>query len=285
MVAVPALLTMRKISMPLQFSSGYGAVLILSDRVVAKVATSRRSTVIVEYVNAQRMNRIGAAISDCTPSFFLLRCSVLTCLIADRYEKVATSEHVRCAVEIRRRLNRAGLKSGGATLELYPQLHAGLGQVKQLFGTVVATRMKVVVQRYLLHGEYHTGLCHGDFHSRNIMRDRYGNLRLIDLDCVRFDGIVELDSVSFALELEWSESGTLWLETLATAFKNHGENIRYCLDRFSVQWSDALGVVYFLDRLGQESENFGLNYSKSTIQRVVAAIQRIDHEKINQDSA
>lgn len=284
LLAAPALLIKRTISLPFQLVSGHGSVLILCDRLVAKVGSSRQSTVLLEYANAQRMNRAGAAISACTPSLLLHRGAVLTYLISERYQKVAPADVLDCAVEVRRKLDSAGLKPGGASLDRYPQLHAGLVQVAQLFGDEVASRMKMVVQRYLADGGYHTGLCHGDFHSRNIMRDQDGNVRVIDLDCVRFEGIVELDPVYFALELKWSASGALWLETLATAFEGRGENIEQCLGRFSMRWNEALGLVHFLDRVGQENINYGFTYSKLKMQRAVAAIQRADYETIDQES-
>lgn len=281
LLAAPALLIKRAISIPFQLVLGHGAVLILSNRLVVKVASSMQSTVLVEYANAQRMSKAGAKVSACTPLLRLHRGAVLTCLIFERYQKVVPADELDCAVEVRRKFDSAGLKPGGASLDRYPQLHAGLVQVAQLFGDEVASRMEKLVRRYLAEGDYHTGLCHGDFHSRNIMRDQDGNVRVIDLDCVRFEGIVELDAVYFALELEWSASGALWLDTLANAMDGRGDNIAQCLGRFSVRWSEALGLVYFLDRVGQENINYGFKYPKLKMQSAMAAIQRANHGTID----
>lgn len=285
LLAVPVLLTRRMISLPFQTVLGHDSVLILCDRRVAKVASSRRSTVEVEFENSQRMKLAGAAVSACTPSLFLHRSAALTCLLSDRYLKVALADVLDGALEVRRRLDSAGLKPGGASLDRYPQLRAGLEQVLRLFGDEVASRMTMVVEQYLAEGDYHTGLCHGDFHSRNIMRDQNGDVRVIDLDCVRFEGIVELDSIYFSLEWEWSASGALWLDTLASAFDGRGENIEECLGRFSVRWNEALGLVYFLDRVGQESINYGFKYPKVKLQPVVAAFQRADRSRIEEETA
>jgi hypothetical protein len=284
LLVVPVLLIRRKISLPVQLVSGHDAVLVVCERLVAKVAISRRSTVLIEYANAQRMRAGGSAILACTPSFLLLRGKVLTCLIAERFERLLHSEVLDCAVEVRRKLDSAGLKLRGSSLDRYPQVNAGLAQIAQLFGHDLASRMRTLVQGYLTDGYYHTGLCHGDFHSRNIMRDEHGELRIIDLDCVRFEGIVELDPLYFALELEWSLSGALWLDTLATAFDSHGDNIQWCLSRFKVRWNAAFGLVYFLDRLGQEEINFGFKYPKLKIQRAVAAFQCIDNGSIHYEA-
>jgi hypothetical protein len=283
LLALPVLLTRRTISLPFQMVSGHGSVLILCDRRVAKVASSMRSTVRVEFDNAQRMKMAGAAISACTPSFFLQRSAVLTCLLSDRYQKVAPADVLDGALEVRKRLDSAGLKPRGASLDRYPQLHAGLEQILRLFGDEVASRMIKVVEQYLAEGDYHTGLCHGDFHSRNIMRDQNGDVRVIDLDCVRFEGIVELDSIYFSLEWEWSASGALWLDTLASAFDGRGGNIGECMGRFSVRWNEALGLVYFLDRVGQENINYGFKYPKVKLQPVVAAFLRADRSRIEEE--
>lgn len=281
LLAAPALLIKRTISMPFQLVLGHGAVLILSDRLVVKVASSMHSTVLVEYANAQRMSKASAKVSACTPSLRLSRGAVLTGLVFERYQKVAPADVLDCAVEVRKKFDSAGLKPRGASLDRYSQLRAGLEQVAQLFGDEVTSRMETPVRRYLAEGDYHTGLCHGDFHSRNIMRDQDGNVRVIDLDCVRFEGIVELDAVNFALELEWSVSGVLWLDTLASAMDGRGDNIAQCLGRFSVRWSEALGLVYFLDRVGQENINYGFKYPKQKMQRAVAAIQRANDGTID----
>jgi hypothetical protein len=213
----------------------------------------------------------------------LYRNALVTCLISERYQNVPIVDALDCAVEVRRNFDCAGLKQGGASLARYPQLRAGLRQVAELFGDDVSCRMEESVRQYLADGVYHTGLCHGDFHFRNIMRDNKGHVRVIDLDCVRFEGVVELDAVYFALEMEWSASGDLWLETLATAFEHGGDNIAQWLGRFSVCWNEALGLVYFLDRVGQENINYGFKYSKMKMERAVAAMQRADHGMIDRE--
>lgn len=280
-LAAPLLLIKRTISMPFQLVLGHGAVLILSDRLVVKVASSMRSTVLVEYANAQRMSKASAKFSECTPSLRLIRGAVLTALVCERYQKVAATDVLDSAVEVREKFDSSGLNPRGASLDRYPQLRAGLEQLAQLFGEEVTSPMETLVRWYLAEGDYHTGLCHGDFHSRNIMRDHDGNVRVIDLDCVRFEGIVELDAVHFALELEWSASGVLWLDTLASAMESSGDNIAQCLCRFSVRWSEALGLVYFLDRVGQEKINYGFKYPKHKMQHAVAAIQRANDRTTN----
>lgn len=284
-LGVPVLLTIRRITLPCKMLSGHGSVLILCERRVAKVASSMRSTIGVEFDNVQRIKLIGGEVSASMPSLSLHRSAILTYLLSDRYYKVALPDVLDCAVEVRRKLSSAGLKRRGASLDRYPQLQNGLEQILQLFGEEVANRMTLVVKRYLADGEYHTGLCHGDFHSRNIMRDQRGEARVIDLDCVRFEGIVELDCLYFSLEWEWSATGALWLDTLALAFDTRGCNLEQRLGRFSLRWHEALGLVYFLDRVGQENINYGFKYPNVKLQFLVAAFQRADNLKINEESA
>jgi len=281
LLATPVLLVRRTISLPAQFFPAHGSVLILCDRSAVKVASSRQSTILLEYTNARRMACAGTEIASCVPSFLLPRHMFFRCLISERYHLVASPSLLDYAVEVRRKLDSAGLKVRGITLDRSPQMQAGLSEIANRFGLVLATKMKTLAQAYLRTGNYHTGLCHGDFHSRNIMLDRNGGVRVIDLDCVRFDGIVEFDALYFALELEWSTSGALWLDTLVTAFKVGGANIEHCLTRFSVRWTDAMGLAFFLDRVGQESLNYGYKYSKAVLQPVVSAIQREDFQTID----
>ncbi len=270
---LPVLLIKKKISLPFRLVLGHGAVLILCHRLVVKVSSSLQPSVLVEYLNVQRLCKIGASISSCLPSPILIRNAILTCLLFERYQTIALVDALDSAVELRRKFDSVGVKLGGASLDHYPQLQVGLEQVARLFGHEVGNRMECRVRQYLAEGDYHMGLCHGDFHSRNIMRDQNGDVRVIDLDCVRFEGIIELDVIYFALELEWSASGVLWPETLATTIESDGKNIAVYLERFSVQWSEALGLVYLLDRVGQEYINYGFQYPKLKLQRAVVAIQ------------
>ncbi len=281
-VAFPILLVTKKISFPFKLKSGFGSVLILSNRSVAKVVSSRESTVKLEYFNSQRMKDNANEVSACIPSFVLYRLPTLTCLISSRYEKVPLELAVDCAVRIRKIFDSAGLKRRGAYIETCPNLQAGLQYIALVFDDQVSSRLRMVVESYLAVGDYHTGLCHGDFHSRNIVLDRDGEARAIDLDCVRFGGIVELDSIYFSLEWEWSTSGTPWLETLAVAIDNQGKNIEQRLDSFSVKWNDELGLVFLLDRVGQEIIHYGFKYPKVKLQTAIAAFQRVGVLTLNE---
>lgn len=170
-------------------------------------------------------------------------------------------------------------------LEKYAQIHAGLNCVQVAFGADVAFSLREIVKDYLATDQYHVGLCHGDFHSRNIMRDLNGSDRMIDLDCTRFDGVVELDVLYFALEMKWSHSGTLWTDTLASAFDTQGKNISDSLRAFSVPWNNALGVVYYLDRVGQEFMSYGFRYTREQMMCIINSMRNAGLLNINDEFA
>jgi hypothetical protein len=270
--AVPALLFRRVIRWPFKLVQGHGVVLVMSADVVVKVASAKDTALIKEYENALRLGSSSPEAWTCAPAYTLQRKALFVYLICERYEPVPMPEVVKYAVEVRKKLDLIKPEGGPLDLESHPQMQAGLRIVQRQRGSSMARQLGSVARIFLEQGNYRRGLCHGDFHSRNIMRDERGSPRVIDLDCVRFNGIVELDAMHFALEMEWSQSNALWLDTLVTAFAFDGVNIQPQMSPFSVQWSKDLGVVYFLDRIGQEDINYGFQYRKSVIERVLSTL-------------
>ena len=106
------------------------------------------------------------------------------------------------------------------------------------------------------------------------MIDDHGKPRLIDLDCVRLNGIQELDALYFVLEMEWSKSGKLWYRTIDDFFKEKAPaDSRSVLGRFDVESSFPLCVTYLVDRIGQETKNYGFAYTHSMLDPVIDEIQ------------
>ncbi len=107
------------------------------------------------------------------------------------------------------------------------------------------------------------------------MSDQEGRVFLIDLDCMRFEGIVELDLIYYLLEEVWSKSGTIWLETLACAFTTDGRNLSNNLCGISIEWSFPLGAIFLIDRIGQDYNNNEHRYTKQQMYSVLTAMKNV----------
>lgn len=267
--AVPRLWVTGDLSCPFSVSRGYGSFLLRSRVTFLKLANSKRPTIDKEYENYRKLTEKLPDLVEILPQYRYLKGRLLSALRCERLLKVAEPDALLLAIEVRRRLDHSVRIGARLTLSQCEQIIAGTDCIAVELGDNNALTMRKLAADFLEVGKYHVGLAHGDFHSRNIMCDQLGNCRLIDLDCVRLEGITEFDALYFALELEWSNSGALWTETLGRCFETQGENIAIPLEAFEVHWSDGLGVAFFLDRIGQDFANYGIRYPKEQLAFVV----------------
>ncbi len=272
-LAIPALWLKGIISFPLTVIHGYRAFLLLSDAAVVKLAASKTSTIGREYANYIWLTQCQPNLVGIFPNYRYSRNALFSWLQSERLSPVPVAEALPLAVAARRQLDRSMRAAARLVPEQCPQILAGLRCIEAQFGARAAEGLRAVVADFLATGRYEVGLAHGDFHSRNLMRDQSGNFRLIDLDCVRLNGIAEFDALYFALEMEWSASGVLWTETLTYCFATQGRNIARYLAAFGVPWADALGFAFFLDRVGQDFLNYGFWYTREQLASVVDASQ------------
>ena len=154
------------------------------------------------------------------------------------------------------------------------EIRAGVAALERLFGPQTAQLARARVEQ-CSGGECSLGFAHGDFHSRNIMLGDDGRARLIDLDCLRMDGIQQLDALNFALEAEWSRTGSLWLEQIPLYLQGQlPQTTRPIFEVFGVSPTADLAWLYLLDRLGQESLNYGIQYRPGQLKRAMQVLER-----------
>jgi hypothetical protein len=159
-----------------------------------------------------------------------------------------------------------------------PELLAGIDILAELYDDSVIRTIRRRVEVFLATGDYHLGFAHGDFHSRNIVLDNSGTPRLVDLDCVRLNGIQELDALYFVLEWEWSRSGRPWHDTIVDMLRGAASKEQQAMLKtgFDVVGSFGLAVTYLVDRVGQEGRNFGARwYTHAALDRASARIDAV----------
>jgi hypothetical protein len=94
------------------------------------------------------------------------------------------------------------------------------------------------------------GLCHGDLHTRNIMKDQLGNYKIIDLDCIRYNGIRDVEIIYFVSELLWEENNKNWKDNLLNLLLMKEDFPRYH-ELLTLNLREAI-FIFFLDRFGQD---------------------------------
>ncbi len=252
-------------------SFGYQSILVNSKNVFIKVAFSKKSTIKNEYSNYLSLINTLPYLTEILPSYRMLDGWFASALICERMTKVKSSEALSPAIFIQERLGRSAALDRRLSLIDCPQITAGLNSLAEEFGKSVADQLTIIAKNFLLSPNYELGAAHGDFHSRNIMKDIFGHPKIIDLDCVRLKAVREFDPLYFALEQVWSISNDDWVESLANCFDGFQDDVVSCLESFGVKWSGDLGTAFFLDRLGQDTINYNIVYSKHKLRRLVDA--------------
>lgn len=270
--AAPLLKLKGELESEFSVARGHGSLLLLSGRGFLKLAISPVAALDREYANYCQLRALRPDLADALPRYRYIRIGGLSALACARLNKIPCGEALVPAARMYERFRRNS--SAGLRLALAdcPQLAAGVRHLEVEFGGEIAYDMQARVEIFLARGQYTTGLAHGDFHSRNVLRDEEGNCQLIDLDCVRFSGISEFDPLYFALEQEWSATGRLWTGVLAECFEFGGCNIAASMNAFAVTWTTGLGIAFFLDRIGQDFANYGFRYEHRDLAAVIDAI-------------
>ena len=101
--------------------------------------------------------------------------------------------------------------------------------------------LKQIVKNYFANAINSYGFSPGDFHQSNIMIDFNKNLKLIDLDSIRLNGIQDFDALHFVLEHFWAKNSIHWSESISNLIINQSQGeFQDYLNSFSIQGSNGL---------------------------------------------
>ena len=259
---IPYLIIHEGLSKSFVIKFTFNSIVVLERRRVFKVALNKKSTIGLEFNNFEKIRELHPYTLDILPDYNMKRNKFISYLSAPRYEIVNLPDSLELATRIFELMRECHKPEVRLQIIETAELAAGLSVISQIYGESIRLMIQHFVDLYLKSGKYHIGLAHGDFHSRNIVIDEYCKPRIIDLDCVRFCGIQELDAFYFLMEQEWSESGSLWYETIVEYFKGDiPDKAIAVLNRFGVDYCHGLAVTYLVDRVGQEKMNYGFKYT------------------------
>ena len=272
---IPYLTRRENISKPIiKFS--LNTVVILEDRRVFKAALNTKSTIKLEINNFERICKEYPILLSILPDYKIKGNAFVSYLSTALYNGVDLSGSIILATRLFKIISECRKCQKRLQIIESAQLVAGLEIISQDYGDAASQRIHQIVDTFLENGKYHLGFAHGDFHSRNIVIDEHHMPRLIDLDCVRFCGIQELDAFYFLMEHEWSVSGNPWYETILRYFKGEiSDEAIAILNKFGIGYDHGLAVTCLVDRIGQESLNYGFNYPHTKLAPAIEGIMSI----------
>lgn len=141
-------------------------------------------------------------------------------------------------------------------------LKKGLDILKSLVLEDVYKKIEKLVIDFLENEIFSIGFCHGDFHSKNLMKDQK-NKYLIDLDCIRKNSLQEFDAIYFIIQRITDDNIGIWWHEATRIFKDKVfQNKKY--QDFLINFLDlnklpTFILLYFLDRVGQDAKYMEIN--------------------------
>ena len=273
---IPYLRIRRVVRKPFTVRLAFRSATVMDGSRLCKVALSRKSTVEMEYRNFAAATRSWPGLLAIFPDIQFNSDGLVKYLTMSRYHPVRLEESLPHASSAYQRMRSCGNGHGvRMAVSDSPELLAGIAMLAELYDDPTARSIRRHVEAFLATGNYHLGFAHGDFHSRNIVLDELGAPRLVDLDCVRLNGIQELDALYFVLEWEWSRSGRAWHDTIVDMLRGTAskEQLAMLKTGFGVEGGFGLAVTYMIDRIGQEGRNFGARwYTRAALDPAIARI-------------
>ena len=273
LVVLPYLMFREKLNKSFTIKYAFNSVVVIDKKRIFKVLLNSKSTIDLEYKNFKKTLNLYPSLSNVLPNYKIREKVFIKYLSTDRYEEVDLQRSIDPAIQIFN-LIRDCHKSGMRLSALDSiELITGLKIISNIYGDVVIQKIQLIIDDYLMNGKYHIGFAHGDFPSRNILIDEDLKPKIIDLDCVRFFGLQELDVLYYLIEYEWSKTGAMWYETIARYLDNNISTAEITiLKYFGVDYDHGLAVTYLVDRIGQESENYGFKYSDTHLASAINGV-------------
>lgn len=166
------------------------------------------------------------------------------------------AEQLNAGETILRTLKKYGKN---ANIELDEMYHIvdGLSIIKYLMGEDEYLKIKDRIQEILKNNQFRIGICHGDFHSKNLVKNQT-DFFMIDLDCFREKSIQEFDAIYFMIQyIVDIDKNIWWYESLMQFDEQIEKNSAYKL--FIEEFLDfdklpELEFLYFIDRIGQDAK-------------------------------
>lgn len=275
-VLLPRLQARGVLGKPATVRFAHAGVVVMGPDRVLKGTLSRRGRVAIEFARYRAALARWPALAEILAPLELREEGGASYVLMDRYTPVSLESAGEHAARLYGSMRNCGRRADAAQrFAASPEVSAGMQVLADLYGADIVPLLEARLARLASAGTCNVGFAHGDFHSRNIMLDGAGAVRLIDMDCMRQDGIQELDAVNFVLEEQWSRSGRQWYEQIDVYLRDEAPAAgRQALQRFGVPVSSDLAWLYLLDRVGQETMNYGFQYLPRQLAAAVATLGR-----------
>jgi hypothetical protein len=257
---VPLLRTFLGMKGRVTVSRGFDTLLVRGTNIFVKLSFSSHQGIANEIQAYSFLSSKYPAIASLLPSYQSLCLPSISGICLELLLPINPVDALPHAVTIQALLAGISTAESRLTIDNCIEIKHGIQYIELILGPIISSRLLKYVCEVLNRTIYLTGLCHGDFHSRNIMLNEIGDPKIVDLDCFRLNGIRYFEALYFSLEATWSLTGSLWYLTLMDCIKGDTSSVDLYLSAFSLAWDRELGILFFLDRVGQEYSKYNIMY-------------------------
>ncbi len=163
-------------------------------------------------------------------------------------------EHLKYAEEILTAFKKYG-EYKYTKLEDLEFINKGLLLIKAITNEKTYQHYKNRVIDILSKTKFRIGICHGDFHPKNLLKNDKSPI-LIDFDCVRKSSIQEFDCLYFVVQsmIDYDYENIWWHKAITYDISGYHDFVSKFIDN-SINMED-LKLIFSIDRIGQDSKYY-----------------------------
>jgi hypothetical protein len=260
----------EKVKDIIRIKKAYNVTHILTRNFFYKVASGSSNTLELEFNNYNYVKTGYPGIGQYIPDYSYRKGRRFSFLKLEKLSEIINdAENQEAALEVLNRMKEYGLKHIVKIQELQA-IAFGLGLVKKTLPSDKYEELYGVINSFLTHNPVRLGPSHYDFHLKNILKNYRGEVKVIDFDCFTSAGIQAIDELYYHVEKQAIRKGYPWFPYVYEyCMLDHANISRY------VNWDGdrrILGILYFLNRIGQENALFNIVYSDAEILKIITLL-------------
>jgi hypothetical protein len=239
--------------------------LIIDNRNCFKFSKNDLWSVQTEYETQINILKTFPVLTQYLPDYQLLNIKTLSFLKYKKLNTLSKDNYLNIGIELYNKFNSCNLNINNNTIitkEVLEGLNLFSIYNKEIDIQCICNKLceNITLESITF------GFCHGDFHYGNILVNNNSDFKIIDLDCIDYNGIQYFDAFYFLFEYEYLINKRTWINTVIFLLDNKLSNyFKDFLIKCNIEFNIYKLILFFLHRIGQESIKFNSFYKPDLI--------------------
>lgn len=252
--------------------------LILDNKNCFKLSKNIFWSPIIEFNTTQKISNNFPSLSAYLPDYKLLKNKTNIILKSSKFIVPEKNKYLDIAIYLFENFSKCNLVSKNYNL-ITREVAEGLNIISNHKQDINIQSLVDKINLYVNKKDITFGFCHGDFHYGNIMIDNNGVIKIIDFDCVDFNGIQFFDAFYFLFEYEYLLNNRTWIQTVSNLIDNKIPDYFYdYFNKCKIELNIYKVILFFLHRIGQESIKFNSFYKASILEPCLDKIKKYTYD-------